>query len=470
MDMIIETKNGYKYIWQSQVDYLGYVPSEIYNYVEGSLAEKGYYYKKFHYLKEKGFFQNSLRRNKIYIISDDDVKREFLNTPQIVFEVTDFCNLNCKYCGYGDMYENHGKRHSKKMPKEYVKSFFDYLTKNWNDIPSSRDNIVISFYGGEPLLNFEFIKHTVMYVNGNNQLRGRVTYSFTTNGLLLNKYLDFLVENNFNILISLDGDEISNDYRQDWKGRVRFQEIRNNIILIRTKFPEYFEHNINFNAVLHDKNTLKGILDYFYSEFGKIPMIGELTPIGIKNQDEYGKMRRSFYKEFVRLEENSPAAMSKYRTITPLFRESVRFLKTTPLLCYERGFRYLFNAKSKTKTALATGTCIPFSKKVFIRVDGKITICEKIGDSVSVGELNESNIDIDYRKAAEIYNKSVSRYSQKCNTCPRYDFCNVCGLTDITRGRVCSPISCLSSVSKILGYLEKDSQAFSVIQRNTITL
>lgn len=38
-------------------------------------------------------------------------------------------------------------------------------------------------------------------------------YNMTTNGVLLHKHIDYLVENGFRLLISLDGDKINHSYR-----------------------------------------------------------------------------------------------------------------------------------------------------------------------------------------------------------------------------------------------------------------
>lgn len=35
-------------------------------------------------------------------ITSDYVVSALANLPQLVFEVTDACNLRCKYCAYGD--------------------------------------------------------------------------------------------------------------------------------------------------------------------------------------------------------------------------------------------------------------------------------------------------------------------------------------------------------------------------------
>ena len=36
-----------------------------------------------------------------------DVKRQLANLKQLTFEVTNICNLNCRYCGYGDFYSTY---------------------------------------------------------------------------------------------------------------------------------------------------------------------------------------------------------------------------------------------------------------------------------------------------------------------------------------------------------------------------
>lgn len=41
----------------------------------------------------------------------------------------------------------------------------------------------------------------------------------TTNAILLDRYMDFLAENEFRLLISLDGDEKGQSYRVDTKGK-----------------------------------------------------------------------------------------------------------------------------------------------------------------------------------------------------------------------------------------------------------
>lgn len=62
-----------------------------------------YYQKKYNYLLEKGFFKDN-QNNHQARIHPNFIKKQLANIKQIVFEITDACNLNCKYCSYGELY------------------------------------------------------------------------------------------------------------------------------------------------------------------------------------------------------------------------------------------------------------------------------------------------------------------------------------------------------------------------------
>jgi uncharacterized protein len=71
----------------------------------------------------------------------------------------------------------------------------------------------------------------------------------TTNGMLLDKNMDFLVSNDFSLLISLDGDEFNNSYRVNKSGQNSYSHIIENIDKLKSMYPEYFNKRVNFNAV-----------------------------------------------------------------------------------------------------------------------------------------------------------------------------------------------------------------------------
>lgn len=165
-------------------------------------------------------------------INENSINIALSNLSQIVFEVTDACNLKCKYCAYGELYEDYDLRNNKTLPVEKAMYLIDYLSNFWNSNKkmSARKNIYLSFYGGEPLLNMSFIMKIVDYVN-NKYFSTDIhfLFSMTTNALLLNKYMDYLKEHDFSLLISLDGNHYNNSYRVDKYDNNAFDIVVENI-------------------------------------------------------------------------------------------------------------------------------------------------------------------------------------------------------------------------------------------------
>lgn len=83
--------------------------------------------------------------------------KALINLKQLVFEVTSHCNLNCYYCGYGELYNMRPNENERKnLDFLKAKNLIDYLFDLWNKHELDYDQIdtFIGFYGGEPLLNF----------------------------------------------------------------------------------------------------------------------------------------------------------------------------------------------------------------------------------------------------------------------------------------------------------------------------
>lgn len=64
--------------------------------------------------------------NKRYL-TPAQIYYSLANLRQITFEVTDACNLKCKYCGYGEFYDDYDRRSNKMMPFTMAKQVIDYL-------------------------------------------------------------------------------------------------------------------------------------------------------------------------------------------------------------------------------------------------------------------------------------------------------------------------------------------------------
>ena len=130
-------------------------------------------------------------------ITKDEVISNLVNLKQLTLEVTDACNLQCKYCSYGDLYLGYDKRETKYMSLEQGKALIDYLSDIWRThlSKSARQRTYISFYGGEPLMNMDFISSMVAYIEQIDVPRN-IIFSMTTNAMLLDRYMDYLREKN----------------------------------------------------------------------------------------------------------------------------------------------------------------------------------------------------------------------------------------------------------------------------------
>lgn len=125
---------------------------------------------------------------------------------QLILNVTEDCNLRCKYCYLSEEYDFTRNRTSKMMSSEIaIKSldyFFDKLKKIKEFNPGK--TCTITFYGGEPLMNFEVVKQSIEYAKKHCPVS--VVFNMTTNGVLLkDSTLDYLVKNEVNITVSFDG-------------------------------------------------------------------------------------------------------------------------------------------------------------------------------------------------------------------------------------------------------------------------
>ncbi|MEW6456918.1 MAG: radical SAM protein [Acidobacteriota bacterium] len=131
--------------------------------------------------------------------------KEVNNLGQMILEVTERCNLICKYC-YRNEFTKKRTSPLKDMEWEIAKKSIDYYINKINspDRTKVKGFASLSFYGGEPLLNIKLIKKCLNYIN-NLDFDDSITYHITTNGTIINKEIaDLLEKHGIQLLISLE--------------------------------------------------------------------------------------------------------------------------------------------------------------------------------------------------------------------------------------------------------------------------
>jgi len=122
--------------------------------------------------------------------------------------ISEDCNLRCKYC-FDDTLSDRKNEDCLPtiMPLDMIPRIQDFILKTRD---KEFEGMHISFFGGEPLMNWDFIEK---FVNtSKNIFDFRYSFSFGTNGTLLDdKKIDFILNNNINFTVSVDGKQKSHD-------------------------------------------------------------------------------------------------------------------------------------------------------------------------------------------------------------------------------------------------------------------
>lgn len=348
---------------------------------------------------------------------------------QLVFEVTDACNLKCKYCAFSDLYTGYDERKNKYLSFGQAKKIIDYLVNFWKE-NSSDDfpkRLNIGFYGGEPLLNFKLIKEVIAYLESLGDFGRTLSYSMTTNGTLLDKYIDYLVEKKFNLLVSLDGDESAQGFRVYHNGCNSFGDVYDNVCMVREKYPAYFDQHVSFNSVLHSKNNIGRVYEFFQSNFSKTPRISPLSDSGVNQQttEEFENICNDYAQDFNRLTDATAEKIANTNfQLSPKLNRFHRSFEMESGNIYADFHELVFN---KCRSGYyPTGTCLPFSKKMYITVNGKIMQCERIDHEHFFGRITDKGIELDFDKITEDHNENMFKYITQCEGCATKRRCPVC--------------------------------------------
>lgn len=112
--------------------------------------------------------------------------------------VTGACNLRCKYCYEGI------KKTSCHMTKKTAYKTFDFIKKDFK--LTSQQELLVNFHGGEPFLRMDIMEYFINSLKQYFDNKCKVVFSTTTNATLLSaEAIRFIVKNNMDITVSLDG-------------------------------------------------------------------------------------------------------------------------------------------------------------------------------------------------------------------------------------------------------------------------
>ncbi len=185
--------------------------------------------------------------------------------------ISNLCNFSCKYCHVFNITENNAPL--RIMDYETIsfsiENFIDIL-KKYNE-----NNLTLSIYGGEPLINKKNLFLAIEKYRNNYQ-NVNINWMVNTNGSLLNdEVADFFKEHDIDVHLSADGlAEIHNKNRVDKFGKGTFDRVEKSLCLIRDKglkaqlnsfiFPENANNLFDLVGLARNFNINRIYLDLFY--------------------------------------------------------------------------------------------------------------------------------------------------------------------------------------------------------------
>ncbi len=406
--MLVKTTNGREYKILKEISVV--LPKEVSRDVE----------EKFELPADFGKKVQGLMSRKI---SEDEIMDTLAECEVLVLELTQQCNLRCGYCIFSGNYEYYRSHNTKVMEtrtaEKAIDTFYDLVLS-----PNQRERFpyrVISYYGGESLLEWKALLHSVKYALGHskaNQLD--ITFNMTTNATLLTpEKVDTLVKFGFQIDISLDGPKNENDrFRNFTNGKGTFHDIMKNVSYIYKNYPDYYKRNVQFAVTLHPDHDLKQIEKFFL----------ENSALFNENNVRINDLKGSNLTHENWLEGRKTLNRKKFNTLRKdgWFCRKV-FNYPVESVIKDRGTIFLAFKDNFTRT------CFPGGSKLFVDTEGVFHICEKMNRYFPMGSVYDG---LNIPKIKEFFEQwRTLILEQKCWECNYLNFCPFCYATAGREGK-----------------------------------
>lgn len=352
----------------------------------------------------------SVRDNKSYLFS---------STALHIFVLTNICNMSCIYCQAKD--DTNIVHHT--MSKEIAEKSVDIA------LSSPSRFLTFEFQGGEPLANFEVLKHIVLYTEEHKKSKN-ISYSIVTNlTLLTEEMLDFLIQYEINISTSLDGLEVvhnTNRVLQNGQGTY-------NIVVEKIKAIQ--ERNYEVGAIqTTTKESLKyhkEIIDTYVSCKQNSIFIRPLTKLGTAERvwDEIGYTAEEFIEFYEKC----------LRYIIKLNQEGIDICERHAMIFLKKilgGFSENYMELRSPCGATIGQMAYFYDGNVFTCDEGRM-LYEMGEDAFKLGNVFENNYD-DLIKAPAckaVCIASLLEGQLKCCDCVYQPYCGTCPVINFAQER-----------------------------------
>ena len=312
--------------------------------------------------------------------------------------LSNVCNLACKYC-YCSMAEKFNE--DDFMSAATAKKAIDMLIAG-----SLEEEINLTLFGGEPLLNKKVIEFIMEYAPEAAKKAGKkIHFIMTTNGTLVDdKIIEYILKYNFGLMVSLDGDEvIHNSQCPTCSGEGSFDDVLKGVKKILEK-----RKTLTVRATLtHPVTNIKKLIDFFTKTGFTRIVLGPATAIQeISNSYSFDKY------DFDKL-------ANQEEDMLPDIIESLRHGKIPAYFCFDFGLKLIANGAINCKPIRCSASCTNFS----VATNGDIFPCHRF-NGMSQWKLGSLESGIDIGKCRDFWLRYNDCIKDHCGNCWAYPFCN----------------------------------------------
>lgn len=336
----------------------------------------------------------------------------------ITLQLTQRCNFRCTYCIYSEDSSQYQRNHSDSdMSIELAEKSVDFLFDHSRDI----NEVNIGFYGGEPLLKFDVIKHIVAYVKENYYGKA-VNYSITTNGSLLSdEVVTFLEENGIYPMISFDGPkEIHDKFRHYMKnGQGTYDTIINRLNQMKNEHYDFF-CKLRFSTVVDPQSDLaciNNVLTSYMRDYNICSLISLLS-------DSYSPSRLYIPTSYSDI--NNDERVKTFLYGLNYVEDGMVSPVTMGLIEAVCRLSDSFKEEHSFKLQHAPGgPCIPGTIRLFINTNGVFYPCEHVSEKSNMMQIGDIQHGFDKEKVKNLLNVAQLTESN-CSNCWAYHHCYQC--------------------------------------------
>ncbi|WP_082926965.1 radical SAM protein [Paenibacillus tuaregi] len=354
---------------------------------------------------------------------------------QIILELTGRCNLRCGYCIYNDDCDLNRNFHQDDMSLEIAKAAVEYTAKH------SREEVAVTFYGGEPLLKFDLLKWAIEYSRQIMQDK-KLTFSLTTNMTLVTKEIAeyFASVPNLSLVCSMDGPEyVQDSYRKYANGKGSFSRAFQGLKLLAEAFSAS-QNVLSINAVFAPPYTYDKLNDInsFFADLDFLPKHTEIT-IGYASK---GSVEEDEY--ITELHQNPKYSHNNENIVSPLWIWMKKQVESHSAIRSDKNNVYSSSIErtlNRVENRFLTdeprnifpfnGCCVPGARRLYVSTTGELFVCERVGNSPSIGHVFTG---INFDNIQKYYVQDYSDGSiEQCKNCWAVRLCNTCYAANFTQ-------------------------------------